>query len=222
MKRWIACLLGAMLLCLSGCNYTVELAEEGRGDGPGGYDAATPDGAALTALDALRRLDFDTFDQYSDNHGGSHGAAGDALDGLEEKIAGALFRNLSCEAGDVEFFGEDKAYVTLQIKNTDFSGVVADLMDVFIESYLRDKTITDAEAEELVLEALQDADANAAWQTKLEAEVNREDGVWKLHLDEELIDAACGGMVSSALDLGDQLAQGIEGKIESGLEDWLP
>lgn len=47
------------------------------------------------------------------------------------------------------------------------------------------------------------------------------DGVWKLHLDEELLDAVCGGMMSSAMDLGNQLTQGIEGQIESGLKNWL-
>lgn len=221
MKRWIACLLAAMLLCLSGCNYTVEIPKGGQDEKLDDLDVTKPDGAARMALDALRRLDFDTFDQYSDNHSGGDPRMDEELNVLEGKIASALFRNLSCQAGEVKFYGEDQAIVTLVIENTDFSGVIADVMDVFISNYFKNEDIDGDEAEALVLEALENADTGKVWQVELEAEVNRVDGVWKLHLDEELLDAVCGGMMSSAMDLGNQLTQGIEGQIESGLKNWL-
>ncbi len=223
MKRWITFLLAAALLCLSGCNYTVDFAD-GNAPAAGDYDTDTPDGAALAAMDALRRLDFETFDQYSDNHDAQRNTyriLGGDMDVLEGKIARALFGGLTCEAGDVQLLDDRHAQVALHVENTDFSAILVDLMERFVSRYLADGTLEGADAEQQVLEALQKADATQVWARDLLVEVDKTDGVWKLHLDGPLMDAACGGMISSAESMGDQIAQGIENKIAGGLEDWL-
>lgn len=232
MKRMLAALLALSLaLSLSACKFGKKRGEappQAQGsseeaNGPEGAlqvdpdtqtDPDTPEGAAKAALEALKELDIDTFNRYSDNNrkGGNAIIIGSLPEeGSERELIEAMVKNLSGTFSQGQVDG-DKATVPASITNTDLTGVIDEIISFAIADAMKGGN---GDYEAKLVELVKGAEGSRT--TELELSLERVDGVWKVHIDEKLADAVCGGMVSSALELADKF-----GPLGDKLREYVP
>lgn len=176
-------------------------------------DVTTPGGAALTAFDALKEADIKTFNEYSDNSRrldedrDSRAFLGGDMDAEEMEFIKVLFKNTSYQLGEAKIDG-DIASIPATVGNTDFSQVIPEFIGTVLSDAFSSHPDVVVDEDEKYTKLLTDSfeKANESGKTftkNVTLTVNRKDGKWFLHIDDKLVDALSGGMITAAGDIGD-------------------
>ncbi|PJI08169.1 MULTISPECIES: hypothetical protein [Clostridium] len=157
--------------------------------------AATPKQTIKIAFESLKNANSKQFNQLVQYDEGRHGAFvykdnklfGNNLNEKEKKYTKSIFANLSYKIGEVN---ENKDSATAQVKviNRDLSNVDNDI--------LRYK-----DSDDPLIEAIKNTDSKKMVTTDLKIKLHKTNGVWKIKMDGPLMDALCGGLISSHLKL---------------------
>lgn len=187
--------------------------------------AATPQGAVQLVMESLKSLDMKTFNTYTDNirqEGGTNitmfGGSQDELSEEDKALEQEFVRMLSWKIGTVTVKG-DSAVVNMEITNADFSGIIGAIMRDSLKDALKsspdygrlEKQITDRvkEAQKTTI-TLQCA-----------VTLQKTGGIWKVHLDEAFVNAACGNLLKGLEGISGAVADGAASAVEDSIDQWM-
>lgn len=228
----------------------------------------TPEMALQTAMEALKSLDMETFNDCTDNYIKTYtnwlGIPSEKeyrvfsellqprlIRGkryrMDQKIAEKIVNNLTWEIGEVRKEGE-RAEIDILITNIDLTDVAGKYRIQRLEDLIKTKDI----GWELILKGFSDMEkqqekqlacmeeAEAIRTVEVTAAASREGRVWKIHLNDSLVNAFLGGMESEHYSeevegrlkeleeeyeekieqWGDELGERLEEKYEEKIEQW--
>lgn len=187
-----------MLLPFAGCGNQEAAASTSKPQNSAASTDLTPAETVEAALDALKQADTAAFNQLvqhtagKDNRHVDNKLFGDTLDSEGQEFVEAVVEHLAYSIGEESISG-DKATVQAEISNSDLSGVMGQLIQHAMgEEYESD----DAMLNSLIREA-----GNGEAITKqVVMDLVLVDGMWKVILDDDSIDAICGGLFSGSFE----------------------
>lgn len=208
----LAAVVMAAALCLNTAPFYAAAATQPALTAKAKADASTPAGTVELALEAVKAVDIEAFNRLTDNirkDGTSTTGMtlfGDENSNLSEgdkKLAQELFRNLSWTVGAVTQSG-DTATVALKITNADFTSVLG----VVVKEAMGQAFGTvsgGADSMDRMMELILAAQKDAGITLEATAKVVKTGGVWKVHLDDNLVNAVCGNLLTGLNDSMDEL-----------------
>ena len=163
------------------------------GSGKDGF--LTPPETVDTAMKALKQADTRTFNRYVQHTAGPDGRfvenrlLDDTLDAEGQEFVEAVVSHLSYRLGQSAENG-DEASVDIEISNSDLSGVIPLLVD----RALRERR----ESRDGALSSLirQEAENGKTVSLETTLQLVKKDGIWKIVLDDAVMNAICGGFFS--------------------------
>lgn len=177
------------------------------------YEKGTPQAALLTALNALKELDMDTFNQYTNNGDDKNNFSvmRGKLEGIEKEIAFELFSAIEYEIEEAKINGE-KAVIPVKISNVNFKTVLPDVISSSIAAAFSD-TATEEDPEQIMLDALRACDHSKKISYAMELTAQKKNGIWIIDIDNALFaNAVMGGMAESGKEM-ENAGYSIEGSV---------
>lgn len=186
MTKWKSFILFIVLSAfLSGCSVT----GSDKNKNTEVNSPSTPEETVYVAFEALKELDFETFNLYTTVKGG-----GTATGHQDKELLDELFSNFSYEIGDIQIDG-DTAVVNVTITNTDFSEVVSQLVAKSIYKAFNDTNEGETE-EELFVRLISEANqAQKLITSDLALSLKNKNKEWTITLNGETLDTLCGNLI---------------------------
>lgn len=160
--------------------------------------ADTAEDAVKLAFDAFKKQDRSTFSSYVVDAKASNLDQAEQMAGNDPDLEKILVQDFSYETQGVKEDG-DSAIVTTKITNVDLSNLFHDVITWSMQLSKDQPNITAEDADQLTgkktVELLKAAAGKTASAT-CEITVNKDEGGWRMVLDEKTSDALYGGMIS--------------------------
>lgn len=191
MKK-ICILLLTLVLVLSACS--------------GGREK--PEAAVSSALNAVKAYDLETAQKYFADDGMD--TFYEDVNDESEAMAKLIFSKFNFETGEVKADG-DSAVVETKITNVDMSNVFRDYVSgVFTIAFsgVSQEEMTQ-KAEDLMAELLDNKDNDVVTNT-VNVSLNYEEGGWHIEMNEELMNAMLGNLLTVTKDLNGAADSGTE------------
>ncbi|RGB69748.1 hypothetical protein [Provencibacterium massiliense] len=174
----------------------------------------TPEQAAAAAFDAFKALDQEKIAEYfigGENVNLSNMSP--VADG--EKLSKLFVENFSYELGEVTEDG-DSAVIKTKVTNANMSTLFNDLMAFAMEQAVTgetDEAKINQAVEDKVIELVGTAKENPVT-AEVDVRLTKANGVWKVEMDENLLDAVMGGLVSGMAEMMEQMAGALTSAAE--------
>lgn len=194
MKIAAACAAVSMVFGLSGCN-----------------EVKNAENTLNSAMESLQKGDFISAAQYIEFTGDSDQESQFAQFEENQDTAAALFSKMTYTINSSEKTDSSNVKMNVTVTNADmktvFSNVISDMFSIALSNAFasEEEQLSDEEMQNKIFELLKDGinDENVQTVTNtVDVNVTKTDGGWKVQVDSDVLDAATGGLVSTAESMG--------------------
>lgn len=162
------------------------------------YAISTPEYSIQISLKALKDLDFETFNIYTDNLREENNKffSDSKIDEQSREFFESLFKKLDFEIKNTEING-NKAIVNVNISNLNLTDVISEFtLEIMKESIISSENLLNS-SEKYYLDKLKETINKKNREVKVEnldLILNKDNDVWILHINNDFVNASCGGM----------------------------
>lgn len=190
-KFFLLLITFVFIISLSACGNSSDVSNKTNNS----LSAASPKQTIKIAFESLKNANSKQFNQLVQYDEKQHGVFiykdnklfGNNLNEKEKKFTKSIFANLSYKIEEVNE-NKDSATAEVKVTNRDLSNIDNDI--------LRYK-----DADDPLIEAVKNTDSKKMVTTDLKIALNKTNGIWKIKMDGPLMNALCGGLISSQLKL---------------------